>query len=303
VLAVEREAGQDGVIEGVFDQVRVPGFASEPEHAPVPHHAGNSGAGLGISPLVRELEVFAERLSLVARAETAANVHAARGHVLPQTLQGLQKCGLSRFGVHISGTGVQIEGTDGVSGDLALVPERLMVLAVGWFVLPVGTAEQAVSAGVDEVLRAFEIPSLTGDPEQFYEGHLDLFVAIDGVALLLLRSEGVADVVGEARGDVEEAFGTCGPEVGHGCLEEVARAVHLVQVEVGPALGGPLEREVRVQVSVRPLSVLDLADGDVYHTLQLGVRSFGERPCSSLEPLVDVRVVEVDPLVLAADLA
>ena len=46
VLAVEREAWQDGVVEGVFDQVGVPGFASESEHAPVPHHAGNSGAGL-----------------------------------------------------------------------------------------------------------------------------------------------------------------------------------------------------------------------------------------------------------------
>jgi hypothetical protein len=125
-----------------------------------------------------------------------------------------------------------------VPNDLALVPERLVVLAVGWFVLPVGTAEQAVSAGVDEVSCAFQIPLLSGDPEQLDESHLDLLVAIDGVAVPLLRPEGVADVVGETRGDVEEALRSCGPEVGHGCLEEVARAVHLVQIKVGPALSG-----------------------------------------------------------------
>jgi hypothetical protein len=89
VLAVEREAWQDSVVEGVFDQVRVPGFASEREHAPVPHHAGNSGAGFRVGPLVGKLEVFAERFSFVAQAETAADVHAARGHVLPQAPQGL----------------------------------------------------------------------------------------------------------------------------------------------------------------------------------------------------------------------
>ena len=105
--------------------------------------------------------------------------------------------------------------------------------------------------------------ALTGNPEQLDEGHLDLFVAVDGVALPLLWSESVADMVGEARGDVEEAFGSCGPEMGHGGLEEMACAIHRMQVEVGPALGCPLEREVRVQVSVRPLGVLDLGNGDV----------------------------------------
>jgi hypothetical protein len=106
----------------VFDQVRVPGLASEPEHAPVPHHAGNGGAGLGISPLVGKLEVSAKRFTFVARSETAANVHAARGHVLPQVLQGSQQSWLSRLGVHVSGAGVQIEGTDGVPHYLALIP-------------------------------------------------------------------------------------------------------------------------------------------------------------------------------------
>jgi hypothetical protein len=149
-------------------------------------------------------------------------------------------------------------------------------------VLPVRSAEHPVSAGVDKVPRPFEIPPLARGPEQLYEGHLDLLVAVDGVALPLLRSESIADMVGEARGDVEEAFGSRSPEVGHGCLEEMARAVHLVQVEVGPALCGPLEREVRVEVSVRPLGVLDLGDGGVYHTLQLGVGSFGERPGGGL---------------------
>ena len=88
VLAVERDAGQDGVVENVFDQVSVPGFSFESEHAPVPHHAAYGGTGLRVRPVVGQLEVLPERLAFVARTETAAHVHATCGHVLPQTLQG-----------------------------------------------------------------------------------------------------------------------------------------------------------------------------------------------------------------------
>ena len=62
-------------------------------------------------------------------------------HILPQALQGLYERGLSRFGAHVSGAGVQIEGTDGVAYDLALIAEWFVILAVGRVVLPVRAAE------------------------------------------------------------------------------------------------------------------------------------------------------------------
>src|SRR5215211_756599 len=303
VLAVEGYARHDSVVEGVFDQVRKPGVAFDPEHAPVPHHAADGGTGLRIGSLVGQLEVLTERLALIARAETATNVHATCGHVHPQPPQGFHEFKLTRLGVHVRGAGVEIHGTYGVAHDLALVAKWLVVLAVGRVVLLVGTSEQAVPAGVDEVPRRLQVPLLTRDPVQFDEGHLDLFVAVDGLAFSLFRPEGITDMVGEARGHVQETLRSVSPEVGDCGLEEMACAVHLVQVEVGPALGGSLEREVRVQVSVRPLGVLYLGYGVVDHPLQVGVRVGGERPGRRFEPLVHVRIVEIDPLILAADLA
>jgi hypothetical protein len=107
-------------------------------------------------------------------------------------------------------------------------------------------------------------------------------------------TEHLADVVGEADGHVEQRAGAGCTKVGHGGLEEVAGAVHLVQVEVGPAFVRPLEGEVRVEVAVRLLGVGYLGYGGVHHPLQVGVGVGGERPGGCFEPLVHVRVVEVE---------
>ena len=96
-----------------------------------------------------------------------------------------------------------------------------------------------------------------------------------------------------------------GPVVGDGRLKEVTGAVHLVEVEVGPALAGPLAREVGVEVAVRPLRRGDDGDHLVDHRFELGVGigTGGQRPGGGFQPLVDVGVVEVAALKRPVELA
>src|SRR5215203_6203267 len=78
-------------------------------------------------------------------------------------------------------------------------------------------------------------------------------------------------------------------------LYQVPRTVQLVLVrKVRPALGLPLHREVRVEVTILLLGILDLIYGDVHHLLELWVGVGGQGPRGRLKPLVDVGVVEVD---------
>jgi hypothetical protein len=90
-----------------------------------------------------------------------------------------------------------------------------------------------------------------------------------------------------------------------GRLKEVAGAVHLVEIEVRPALAGALAREVGVEIAVRALGSFDHGDGLVDHRFQvrLGIRTGGHSPRCGLQPLVDVGVVEIATLELAVQLA
>jgi hypothetical protein len=170
-----------------------------------------------------------------------------------------------------------------------------VVLAVGWIEATVGFSEETVPAGTYEKPGLLQVAVFAGNPVELDEGHLDLFVPVYGGSLpVFFGAEHVADVVGEADGHTEETLLARGPEVGHGGLQEVARAVHLVQVEVRPALVGPLAREVRVEVAVAPLGVCYLGYGGVHHPLKVRVRVRGEGPRGRFEPLVYVRVVEVE---------
>jgi hypothetical protein len=60
--------------------------------------------------------------------------------------------------------------------------------------------------------------------------------------------------------------------MGDCCLNQVPRIVQFVLVrKVRPALGRLLEREVRVEVTIRLLGILDLPDGDVHHPLEFRI--------------------------------
>jgi hypothetical protein len=57
-----------------------------------------------------------------------------------------------------------------------------------------------------------------------------------------------------------------------GRLKEVSGTVHLVEIEVRPALAGPLAREVGVEIAVGALRIFDHRDGLRDHRFKLQVR-------------------------------
>ena len=63
-------------------------------------------------------------------AETAGDVHAGLGDVLPQRLAGVLQPGIVEFGGEIGHGRVHVEGADGVTDDLVLFAHRLVRLVV-----------------------------------------------------------------------------------------------------------------------------------------------------------------------------
>ena len=99
-------------------------------------------------------------------------------------------------------------------------------------------------------------------------------------------------------GDVEQAPLARHLIVGDGSLDEVPRAVHLVQVHIGPSAVGRSEDEVGVEVAVGLLR----GGEEVYPLVALRLeRRVGvvlQAVSHTLESFIDVRVVEEDAAVL-----
>src|SRR5262249_49626791 len=74
-LAVERHAGEDGIVEGPVDEIGEATLARREQHSPAPQDAGDRGTGLVVGEIVGELVRLAERLAQVARAEPHGPLH------------------------------------------------------------------------------------------------------------------------------------------------------------------------------------------------------------------------------------
>ena len=163
-------------------------------------------------------------------------------------------------------------------------------------VLPVGAPEppgpsEPVTAPVDEDGREVEVTPLPGRPVQLDERHLDLGMAVDGVAPIRAElSFGGGD---RTLGDEEEPIVAERAMPGDRRLDEVAEAVQLVapcEVVVLRSAGEDLDEGV--EVAVRPLGRSDEPDGLVGHRADPVVRFATQLPAGRLEPLVDVGVEE-----------
>ena len=117
-LAVQRDAGQDGVVERPLGQVREARLAGDQQHPPAPHDAGDGGAGLAVRQLVRQLVRLAERLGQVPRADPAGEVQLAADHVVQLALERVEQRLLAGLQVDVGDPGRQVERPDGVALDL-----------------------------------------------------------------------------------------------------------------------------------------------------------------------------------------
>jgi hypothetical protein len=305
-LAVEADAGQDGVVEGVLQPVGVARLGGQGQHPGVPEDGADGGACLGVGGRVRQLVGLAEALAVVAGAETAADVRPGRPRVPPEVLEGLDQRRLARFQGDVGGARHVVHGADGVAGERSHLPQREVVLVVLRAPAAVGAAEPVVAADVDEGFGLLQVGPFARLSVELDQGQLDFRVAIGPGPLGLAGGAELGHhVVGEAAGDPQQGIGAGGAAVGDGGLEEVAGAVELVEVDVGPALAGAIAGEVRVQVAVRPLGGGDRGDGglDVGRQRGVGAGMGGKGPARRLQPLVEVGVVEEAAVVGAVDLA
>ena len=153
---------------------------------------------------------------------------------------------------------------------------------------------------IEEKLGHVEVLAVARDAVELAQADLDLLMSRRVGPLA--RAEDGADVVRVLRGDVEERLVAGDLVMSHGRLEQMPHAVLFVHVFlVRPSLLGlPLGHGVeRVQVAVFPLGGGHHGDQLVQVQPHHGVRMDLERVRGPLHDLVDVGIVEIDPLVLA----
>ena len=160
--AVEREAGEEAVVERALEQVGVARLARGEQHPPVPLHRGDRRARLAVAAVGRQLVGVAERLVAVVGAEAAGQVGLAAGHVGPPALHRREQLGLARLEVEVDDAGREVERPHAVALDLGRLAHGHAVLEVAR--AEAGVGQRAAAADVDEVLRALAVARLAGQP-------------------------------------------------------------------------------------------------------------------------------------------
>ena len=295
-LAVERQPGQEAVVERALDQVGVARLAGDHEHPPAEHHRPDRGARLAVAALVGQLVRVAERLVGVVRPDAAGDVRLGRDHLVPEPVGRRAEGLVAVLDVEVGHAGEEVDLSHRVPLDRGGLTDRGVVLEV------VGAeavaAEQLVPAPVDEAARGVEVALLARLAVELDQGRLDLGVPVDPVDPARPGPEGGHDQVGDATGDVEEPGVGVGAVQGDGGLDQVAGAVELVTPgQLDKALAGEVHLEVGVEVAVLGLRGLEQPDRRGQELLQpglaLGVEvRVGQRPGQGLEPLVEVAVEE-----------
>ena len=288
-LAVERDPGEEAVVQRSLEEVGEAALARDEQHPPVPHDAGDRRARFAVGAVGRQLVPIADRLTMVARADATGQIGLRRGQVVPlEEHRGEQRL-VARLGVDVGDPGCEIERAHGVSDDRPRVANRLSVLVV----VEVETAvrEHAVSPPRGQRVGQLQVALPARLAVQLDKRELDLGMSVG--ACLGACAEDLVDQVGEATCDREEgrvARRSCGR---HSSLEEMACAVELVaHLQVGPAPARVDDLAPAVEIAVRLLCRGDKLGRFARVALERGRRLAAELPGDRLEPLVDIRVAE-----------
>ena len=170
-LSIQRDAAQEAVVERAFEHVGVARIARCQEHAPVPHHPRDGGAGLAVALVAGQLVGIAERLAGVARAVPADEVHLLGRRAVPEPLLRVHQRLFAGLDVGIGDAGGQVELADGVAGHFRHLAHGDVVLVVLRAPATVA-AHPALAALVDEELRQVEVALLAGLAVEFHQRQL-----------------------------------------------------------------------------------------------------------------------------------
>ena len=271
----------------------------------VPQDVGERGAGLGVCLGVGQLVVVAERLAVVARADSTGEVDAPAHDVAPQRVERDDVGVLASERGDIGHAAIQVARTHGVADRLPLLGHRQVVLHVAR-VAEAGLQVTAVglAALVEKELRQLQVAAFAGRAIQLHQADLDLLVArhVANPA----GPEHAVDQLRVADRHLQQGTLAGGLVMGHGRLVQVADVVELVvDLQVRPAREPlPLRIHPRgidgaggVEVAVLLLGPRDLGDEGVEIGVELGVGVAMQRIGGPLHHLEHVGVVEEDALV------
>jgi hypothetical protein len=147
---------------------------------------------------------------IIARTDTAAHVHLARRHGVPETFQGFEEILVARLSVKVGSSCIQVDGSHGVANDFVLILERSMVLlilpsaakAVYLVVLP--GPEKTVPSHVEKEPGLPEVFRISRIPSELDQRHLDLRMAVSSQAFaILLWTKNFANMLRQLDSDIE----------------------------------------------------------------------------------------------------
>jgi hypothetical protein len=129
---------------------------------------------------------------IIARTDTAAHVHLARCHVVPEAFQGFEEILVASLSVNVGSSCIQVDGTHSVADDFVLILERPMVLLVlsaaakTVYLMVLPGPEKTVTSHVKKKLGLPEVFGISCIPSELDQRHLDLRMAISSKAFAIL---------------------------------------------------------------------------------------------------------------------
>ncbi len=220
IRPVQARAGKHAVVERQFHNIHESGFARDLEHAPVPEHVADVGAGFVVRSEVRQLIVSAislmdardgflvlgavGRSAVVKRAAPAGDVHLLLDEVGPDAFQRRPERAVARLDEQIRCAGIKIIGADGVAHAVGLLLEGDAVLVV------IGAVGHEV-AHRHELPGQFQIARLAGGAIKLHHAHV--VRRADGIARQLGRwlAKGVVEKVRRLAGHGQQVGAAGGP--------------------------------------------------------------------------------------------
>ena len=305
--SIEREAGQDVVVERALHHVRIFAPPLEFQQAPRAKHHADRRAGLGIGPVRRQVEGLAEFFPVGFGSDSARDIQMPlldRGPE-PATLRGERF--VRPLARKVDHRREEIHHAHRVADRFVQLAHRLRSLQRGESVMVHVPRQPAVFAPpfrfrLEIVRRSAALPEEVGGEvaitllsrgaRQLQQRQLDLLVAAVTLHPVRPRAEGAIDQVREPANDLEQPALAGRLEVGDARLDEMTGHVEFVAIpKIRPAVLRLDEREVGVEVAVRLLRLRDRRDQPVEFGVErrIGVRA--QPVARRLDPLREVGIL------------
>ena len=313
-LAVQRHAGQHGVVQRHFHHIGVLAVGLHLKHPAGEEGQADGGAGFGIGGVIGQVIGVGEGFAVVGGADAAGDVELLVHDVVPQPVAGRQEGIILGQPCHVRHAGIQVHRAHRMTHGLVLLADglpRLVIIRVGGGFRPpapflfgaeaffLDEIVRRLTALIHEVFAQAQILLLAGHLVQPHQRHLGDIVARVALALAVLRAQTLVDEIHEPACRPEQLILARGLVIGHRALHQMAQAVQLVVVaQVGQRGVHAVDDVIGVQIAIGVLGGADDVDGFVRDFFQLRVGMLGQTVTDGLDPLGEVRILEEEAVEL-----